>query len=90
LGAFAALAAASTAANAGVAGYGVSSDSAGTTLMQEFDTITTTTCGAASPGAVVATTCLNAPLKISNNDALTRPMFRFPIGVNWTTFWPNT
>jgi hypothetical protein len=89
LGAFAALAAASTAANAGVSGYGVFSDWAGSTLMQEFDTITTASCGAASPGALVATTCLNAPLKISNNNPFALAMFRDPIGVNWTTFWPN-
>jgi hypothetical protein len=89
LGAFVALAATSTAANASVSGYGVYNNWANVP-MQEFTTITTASCGALGAGASTATTCLNAPLKISNNNSFGPvQLFRDPIGTNWTTFWPN-
>ena len=89
LGAFVALAATSTAANASVSAYGVYHTWANVPI-QEFTTITNPSCGAQSAGSSTATTCLNAPLKISNNNSLGPvQLFRDPIATNWTTFWPH-
>jgi hypothetical protein len=88
LGAFVALAATSTAANAGIRGYGVYNNWANTPI-EEFSTITSSSCGALGAGLSTGRTCLNAPLKIRNNNPILVPMSRDPVGSSWTTFWPN-